>query len=46
MPKKAGLQNTERPIKCKLGHVTSPNSLIMPCHQYLDTDQVSSLSEK
>ena len=24
---KAGLWNTERPIKCELGHVTSPNSL-------------------
>ena len=23
----AGLQNTERPIKCELGHVTSPNLL-------------------
>ena len=27
MPLKAGLYNTERPIKCELGHVTSPNLL-------------------
>ena len=27
MAPNAGLENTEQPIKCKLGHVTSPNLL-------------------
>ena len=35
MAPNAGLQNTERPIKCELGHLTSPN--------FLD-DAMSSLS--
>ena len=27
MPKKAGLWNTEQPIRCEIGHVTLPNLL-------------------
>ena len=44
MPKKAGLLNTEWPIKWEIGHVSSPKLLVMLCHRDLDTDPVSSLS--
>ena len=42
MPKNAG---TERPLKCEIGHVTSLNLLGDVISSYLDTDQVSSLSD-